>query len=85
MQTTFRIGPYLAQSIEYLETDEYMVPGVTYALRLKFSYMLSSYLEGFYYSEYVDKEGQHRKIGSFRPGIMNQSKFELGKDPSKMV
>ena len=48
----------------YLETDEYMVPGVTYALRLKFSYMLSSYLEGFYYSNYVDKAGNHKKIAS---------------------
>ena len=48
----------------YLETDEYMVPGVTYALRLKFSYMLSNHLEGFYFSEYFDKAGNKRRIAS---------------------
>ncbi len=48
----------------YLETDEYMVPGVTYALRLKFSYMLSEHLEGFYISEYVDGDGNRKRIAS---------------------
>ena len=59
-----RMLEYPQREQVYLETDEYMVPGVTYALRLKFSYMLSSYLEGFYYSEYVDKAGNHKKIAS---------------------
>ena len=48
----------------YLETDEYMQPGTTYALRLKFSYMLGRHLEGFYYSEYVDKSGVRKRIAS---------------------
>lgn len=48
----------------YLETDEYMVPGVTYAIRLKFQYKLSHHLEGFYLSEYVDGQGQKRRIAS---------------------
>ena len=59
-----RMLEYPQREQVYLETDEYMVPGVTYALRLKFSYMLSSYLEGFYYSNYVDKAGNHKKIAS---------------------
>ena len=48
----------------YFISDEYMVPGVTYAIRLKFSYMLSNHLEGFYYSEYYDKAGNQRRIAS---------------------
>ncbi len=44
----------------YLETDDYMVPGVTYAARLKFQYMLSEHLEGFYMSRYKDKDGKER-------------------------
>lgn len=44
----------------YLETDEYMVPGVSYAIRLKFQYKLSKHLEGFYLSRYKNEAGQHR-------------------------
>ena len=50
--------PYREQI--YLETDEYMTPGVSYAIRLKFQYKLSQHLEGFYLSRYKDKEGQER-------------------------
>jgi len=59
-----RMLEYPQREQVYLETDEYMVPGVTYALRLKFSYMLGTHLEGFYYSEYVDKKGTLRRIAS---------------------
>ena len=59
-----RMLEFPAREQVYLETDEYMVPGVTYALRLKFSYMLSNHLEGFYYSEYFDKEGIKHRIGN---------------------
>lgn len=55
---------YPSREQVYLETDEYMVPGVTYALRLKFSYMLSNHLEGFYYSDYTDKNGNPKRIAS---------------------
>lgn len=44
----------------YLETDDYMVPGVTYAIRLKFEYKLSEHMEGFYMSSYKDKQGKER-------------------------
>ena len=50
--------PYREQI--YLETDDYMVPGKSYAVRLKFQYLLSDHLEGFYLSKYKDKEGQTR-------------------------
>ncbi len=55
-----RMLEYPAREQVYLETDEEMVPGVTYAIRLKFSYQLTNHLEGFYYSEYVDKTGNRR-------------------------
>jgi hypothetical protein len=38
-----RMLEYPAREQVYLETDEYMVPGVTYALRLKFSYRLADF------------------------------------------
>jgi hypothetical protein len=39
-----------------------MVPGVSYAIRLKFQYQLSEHLEGFYVSTYKDKEGNARHV-----------------------
>ena len=50
--------PYREQI--YLETDDYMVPGVPYAIRLKFQYKLSNHLEGFYLSRYKDKNGDEK-------------------------
>ncbi len=44
----------------YLEMDDTMSPGVTYAVRLKFQYKLSENLEGFYISSYKDKDGHER-------------------------
>ena len=41
----------------YFETDEYMVPGLTYAIRIKFQYKLMEGLDGFYLSTYTDKNG----------------------------
>ena len=55
-----RMLEYPSREQIYLETDDYMVPGKAYAVRLKFQYMLSDHLEGFYLSKYKDKEGQTR-------------------------
>ena len=68
----------------YLETDEYMQPGTTYALRLKFSYMLGRHLEGFYYSEYVDKSGVRKRIASthFEPTYARRA-FPCFDEPGK--
>lgn len=54
--------PYREQI--YLETDDYMEPGVTYAIRIKFQYKLSEHLEGFYLSRYRDKNGQERLLAT---------------------
>ncbi|XP_059093631.1 endoplasmic reticulum aminopeptidase 1-like isoform X1 [Tigriopus californicus] len=48
----------------YLETDEYMVPGVSYAIRLKFQYKLSKHLEGFYLSRYNNEAGEQRFLAT---------------------
>lgn len=44
----------------YFETDDYMKPGITYAIRIKFQYKLVEALEGFYLSTYTDKDGTKR-------------------------
>ncbi len=44
----------------YLETDEAMLPGTPYAIRIKFQYKLSEHLEGFYVSTYKDKKGKEK-------------------------
>eukprot|EP00095_Tigriopus_kingsejongensis_P000725 snap_masked-scaffold338_size202645-processed-gene-1.10 protein:Tk00725 transcript:snap_masked-scaffold338_size202645-processed-gene-1.10-mRNA-1 annotation:"endoplasmic reticulum aminopeptidase 1" len=48
----------------YLETDEYMFPGVSYAIRIKFQYKLSKHMEGFYLSHYKNKAGQERSLAT---------------------
>lgn len=48
----------------YLETDDYMIPGVSYAVRLKFQYKLSDQLEGFYLSRYKDAKGEERVLAT---------------------
>ncbi len=50
----------LSRKQVYLETDEPMKPGVSYAIRIKFQYKLSEHLEGFYISTYKDKDGNER-------------------------
>lgn len=48
----------------YLETDEVMIPGITYAIRIKFEYKLNNILSGFYLSKYVGKDGKERRLAT---------------------
>nr|XP_040569452.1 endoplasmic reticulum aminopeptidase 1-like isoform X3 [Lepeophtheirus salmonis] len=59
----------------YLETNNYMRPGITYAIRIKFEYPLIERLTGFYLSSYKDINGIERKLGTthFEPTYARQA------------
>ena len=55
-----RLLEYPERDQIYFETDSSMKPGKMFSIRLKFQYNISSSLEGFYLSTYIDKQRQER-------------------------